>query len=112
MSTGASMGADYTTGGMNTEGLDNVGLQVVYTGTPTGSWSFEVSNDAAQLPDGTVSGGTWIALTLASAPPNPSGSGSSFVVDFNQLPYRFLRVKYTRSSGTGSLTIHAHGKAL
>lgn len=82
---------------------DNIGIQVIWTGTPTGTFGMEVSNTATVGADGTVSGGTWSTYTLTS-PPAPSGSSSSGIIPINQLPYAFMRLTYTAVSGAGNLT--------
>lgn len=96
-----SLAADYTSSTINILYLDNIGIQLVWTGTPTGTFIIQVSNDNT----------TWGTLS----PTSPStisagGSASDAEISLNQLPWKYLRVKYTRSSGTGTLQGYITGK--
>lgn len=91
---------------------DNIGIQLHWTGTPTGAFAFQVSSDYRVDIEGNVqNAGNWIALTL-----NPAiaaaGSADDAYVDFNQLSALYIRVVYTPSSGTGTLTGIAVGKGV
>lgn len=79
--------------------LDNIGIQLIFTGTPTGTFSVEGSNDGA----------TWTALdfgtTIAA-----SGAAGSHLLNINQCPYMKLRTVFTFVSSTGSLDAYISGK--
>lgn len=97
-----SMGASITqTTPTNIQFLDNIGVHFIFTGTPSGTFSIEVSNDDSN----------WAAITLPSTP-TASGSGDNIYVDLNQLSAAWLRVKYTRSSGTGTLNVYLTAKEI
>lgn len=81
--------------------LDNLCYQLVWTGTPTGTFQVEVSLD----------GINWTALTLSPVPA-ASGSAGSYYVDLNQLSASFVRIKYVFGSGTGTLTATVSGKSV
>jgi hypothetical protein len=83
--------------------------QMVWTSTAVGTFSIEVSNSYENRA-GTETG-TWTVLTLDSAPTNPAGAGGDTGVDLSQLPYRYVRLKYTNASSTGVLNAWIHGKA-
>jgi len=107
-----AMTANISSNGFYTRAVDNIGLEYTFTGTAaTGSWTFFGSNDSA---DGTASSGNWFTVTpTGTAPTNPAGSaGATFGVNFNQYPYDWLRVGYTFTSGTGTLTVIAVGKEI
>lgn len=89
----ASMGGDITSVGYACRGMRYFAIQGSYTGTPTGDFSIEVSND----------GSTWDAVSLTSAPA-ASGAAGTFAIDLTT-NFPVFRVKYTRVSGTGSLTV-------
>lgn len=84
--------------------MDNIGLVVSWTGTPTGSITYYASNSGAS--------GEFSALTFGSAPGNPSGTTGIYNLNFQQFPYKYLYVKYINASGSGLLTITAQNKDL
>lgn len=84
----------------NANNLDNVGLQVSWTGTPTGVLSVQCSVDAAN----------YIDLTFNPAITQPSGSAASYLIDLNQVPFPYVRVKYVNSSGSGTLDVWLSAK--
>jgi hypothetical protein len=85
------------------QNLDNVGLQFSFTGTPTGTFSVEVSVDYSQDDKGNVTNvGHWVALALSPAPA-ASGAAASIYVDINQISAPWIRAKYTNISGSGTL---------
>lgn len=96
----------------NVEFLDNIALQLNFTGTPTGTFAVEVSIDYDQDSLGNIlNAGNWIPLTLSPAPA-ATGSGASIFIELNQTPARWLRVTYTATSGVGSLDALISAKML
>lgn len=85
-----------------TQNMDNGGLEVTWTGTPTGTFSVVVSN----------SGLTFYALTFNPTLAQPAGSGGGYAVDLNQLPFRYLMLQYVNASGSGLLTVYGQFKDL
>jgi hypothetical protein len=96
-----------TSGAFNTLFIDNIGLEIISTGTPTGTYSFEASNDS-----NTGTDGTWFAVTPASPPANPSGAGATVSLVLLSWTWAWLRMKYARTSGTGTLDVIACGKEI
>jgi hypothetical protein len=82
--------------------MDNVGAEVTWTGTPTGTLSVLVSN----------SGINWYALTFNPALAQPAGSASGYALNFNQLPFKYIMLQYANTSGTGVLTVYLQLKDL
>ncbi len=77
--------------------LDNVGIQLNWTGDPTGTFAVEVSADYAQDYLGNViNAGNWNALTL-SPTPEAAGEAGSVYIDITQMSAPWLRVKYTNT---------------
>lgn len=87
---------------LNMEGCDNIGLEAEWTGTPVGTFSVEASN---QYDPATAPNVTFKAVTLASPPANPAGSASGWLLDLNQIPFKWVRLRYTNSSSTGTLNV-------
>lgn len=92
---GFSMGATFTTDAVKCSWEDNVGVQVVWTGTPTGTITIEKSMDPTNL--------GWEVHTFSPAPTQPAGSASRSWFEINQTPASYVRMVYTRGSGTGTI---------
>jgi hypothetical protein len=102
--------------------IDNISFDCAFTGTPTGTFTVEVSNSF--LPNTTnmngtpIRAGTWQSVTAAvdGAIVNPAGAGSQclfgFVATKIAMSCSYLRFKYTNTSGTGQLDVYVNGKAL
>lgn len=82
--------------------MDNMGLEVSWTGTPTGTFQVMVSN----------SGINFYALTFNPALTQPAGSPGGYAVDLNQLPFKYIMLQYTNSTGSGTLTAYGQVKDL
>lgn len=109
-----SMAADIVSTVVNVEGLDQFSIFLVSSGAgaPVGAVSVEVSNDY-RLGDPSV--GHWTTLPIADAlglTPRFSGADDTVYVDLRQLSSPWLRVRYTRISGTGTLDVIVSGKKL
>ena len=103
----------YTSPVVEIENLDNVYLQLESSGTMSGTYTVQVSNDYNQDAEGNVlNTGQWVTLTLSPVPTVVSGSPSPIGIDMNQLGAPFLRVQYTNTSGTGTINGYVSGKAL
>lgn len=82
--------------------MDNIGLEVTWTGTAVGT--FEVM--------GSNSGVSFYALTFSPVLAQPAGAASGYLIDLSGYPFRYLLLKYTNSSSTGSLTVYGQMKDL
>jgi hypothetical protein len=96
----------------NIQFLDNIGIQLNFSGSPVGSFEIQVSADYAQDDQGNVqNAGNWIPLTFSIAPV-ASGSADQIYLDMNQLSAPWIRVVYTKDSGTGTLNSFITGKMI
>jgi endonuclease YncB( thermonuclease family) len=81
------------------------------TSTPVGTFKIQVSNSnpleipPAGTPDATAMDWADSGATVASA-----GSGETLYVQHAPAQSRWVRLVYTRTSGSGSATVNAHGK--
>lgn len=92
--------------------LDNIGIQLNWTGTPTGTFQVQISADYAQDNQGKITNvGNWIPLVLSPAPA-ASGSAGNAYVDINQISAPWIRVVYTKTSGVGTLNGYLNGKTI
>lgn len=80
--------------------LDNIGYQLTWTGTPTGTFIVYVSQDKVN----------WTILNTSGVT-NPSGSAGSTVVQFSNLPFWWIEIQYLKTSGTGTLNAFVTGKS-
>jgi len=83
--------------------LDHMGLaavHAVWTGTPTGTLKAQASLDGAN----------WI--DIPSVTQSLAGSAGGVLWQLTDIGYNNLRVVYTFSSGTGSLTVFVNAKGV
>lgn len=105
-----SMTSNVTSSATNISYLDNVGVQLNFTGSSVGSFSVQVSIDYAQDTQGAVTNpGTWVPLTLSPTPSANAQAGSIYI-DLNQLSAPWIRTTYVANSGTGTLSSYITAK--
>lgn len=96
------------------EFLDNIGVQLEWTGTAVGSFQVQVSIDYNQDNFGNVlNAGTWVPINFpapVSSVDIPTSSGSPIYLDLNQLSAPWIRIVYNGVSGTGTLNAWIAGK--
>lgn len=76
--------------------MDNINLEVTYTGTPTGTLEVLVSN----------SGANFYALTFNPVLQQPAGAAGGYDINITQLSSKYIMLRYTNASGSGSLTVY------
>jgi len=104
------MGASITSAVTSIQNVDNVGVQLDFTGAPVGTFAIQVSADYAQDQNGNVlDAGHWIALPVSAA---AAGAANDIYFDLNQLSAPWIRVVYTRTSGTGVLNVSVTAKEI
>ena len=82
---------------VNVMAYGHVGIQFIWTGTPTGVLGVSVSSSGVA--------GTYTPLTLTGLQPpanQPAGSAGSWFLDLSTNP-NYLEVTYTAGSGSGTL---------
>lgn len=94
--------------------LDNVGIQLQWTGSPVGSFEVQVSADYEQndVGRGVINPGQWVSLAvtyfaagqLTTSTTIPTSAGSPIYIDLTQLSAPYIRVVYTSASGSGILS--------
>lgn len=105
-----SMAGDVTSDPTNIQYTDNCCIQANFTGTPTGVFAVQGSVDHAEyaLTHEVLVTGNWVTITTGSA----SGSAGLVLFDLNQLSFPWVRLIYTRTSGTGTLDAYIGSKAV
>lgn len=88
-----------------------ISYDISWTGsTPVGVMSVQVSNTYSQNGDGTVrNAGNWTTLTL-SDPPSVSGNTGNGGIDVDATGFYAIRLKYIRTSGTGTMNATINAK--
>lgn len=101
-----SMAGDITSAPTNIHQQDNLVYQInVLTGTPVGVLNVETSSDYNPITSNT---GNWTAIgSTFQSTVNGTGTG---VFDINQLGPVWVRLKYTRTSGTGTMDVYVSAK--
>lgn len=75
-------------------------LQVMWTGTPTGTFTLQVSNKPNPIES---TDADWVTSTEVTVV-NPAGSASQFLVSTVNSPHMKKRLKYVNASGSGTIT--------
>lgn len=86
----------------NVDYLDNVGIQVIWTGTTVGVLEVYGFNDAANAQQGSYPS-NWSKFEFG-ATINVDTTNSDLLIHMNQLPYSWIALKYVATSGTGTMT--------
>jgi hypothetical protein len=94
------MSANITGDSTNILYTDRVAYQLSWTGTPTGTFTVEGSNDEL----------VWVNLPLDPAV-TAAGSADDAVIEV-ETALKFIRLLYTRSSGSGTLQVHITAKSI
>jgi hypothetical protein len=97
--SGQSMGASVTGPWTDIGWLDNLVFNIAFTGTPTGTFAVQASPDQ-----------TLVQQIELSGTPTASGAADDIRIEMNQVPDKFIRLVYTRTSGTGTLSCWISGK--
>lgn len=79
--------------------VSNLDFQAVWTGTPTGTFTVEISED------GIIWDNLPLSPTLSAA-----GAGGHATAELSVVAAPYVHFLYTRASGSGSLTVTAFGK--
>jgi len=110
--TNGDMTTTITSAVTNIQFLDNIAIQLNFTGTPTGTFQVQVSVDYAQDDQGNVQvAGNWIPVLLPQSPV-ASGSAGFILIDLNQLASPWIRLVYVPSGGSGTLNAFISAKEL
>lgn len=103
--------------------MDDVGLQLNWSGAPVGTFQVQVSMDYSQdlsSPANVTNAGNWVPLTLTywdgaafvTGVDIPTSVGSPIYIDLALLSAPWMRAVYTRVSGSGTLSGYVAAKQL
>lgn len=110
--SGQSLATSFTSSAIEVRNQDNVGIQLHWTGAPVGVFGVQVSSDHMEDLEGNIQvAGNWVAIPL-NPTVSASGSGDDAYIDLNQISAQYVRLVYTRTSGTGSVDAIAVAKGV
>lgn len=105
------MSAPITSPVTNVMFLDNLIIQLNSTGSPNGEFTVEFSANYSQDSQGNVlDPGNWVECVLS--PLASITTAGNVILDFNQMPAAYMRVKWTPASGTGVLNMFVAAKEI
>lgn len=118
IATNVSMGASSKSIGIDINQEHSWSIQVVWTGAPVGDFTVEVSNDIVPVaasstnpvgPDPAANVVNWSMYTGSTVA--AGGADGNWMYISQLAPYRWVRLSYSRTSGTGTLsaTLFAKG---
>lgn len=113
ISAGDLSQATVTSSIVDISGLEDIGVQMNFTGTPTGTFIVQVSIDHQQDLEGNVTvAGNWCAILPAPTALPATGAAGSLFLNLPDLCAPYLRVQYTKVSGTGVGNVFVCGKSV
>lgn len=94
----------YTSATQDIQNLDNLFLQVRFTGTMTGTLTVSASADGKS--DGVAPTILWDDFVFNPPLAQPAGSAVSYSIALNQIPAGYFKVTYVNASGSGTLQVN------
>lgn len=81
---------------------DNIGFAVTTTGTASGTWTIQYSND----------GVNWDTYTTTTSPPAATGSPQTFGITLDFFEFAYVRIAFANTGGSGASSIKTQLKGL
>lgn len=100
MVVAGSLGANFTSSPVNIQYLDNIGIQLNFTGTPTGVFYIQISADYQVSQGVVINAGNWVNLNVTAS---AAGAADNAYFDITLTSAPWIRIFYSRTSGTGTL---------
>lgn len=109
--------ATITSAASSIQTLDDVGVQLSWTGSPVGNFQIQISADYDPV---TKTAGVWTPMlfnywngaTFIPSVNLPTSEDSPYYIDMAWLSAPWIRVSYTNTSGSGVLTAYLCAKAV
>ncbi len=96
-----TMGASITGPTTQIDKLDNICYQV--------SWTSSNAVGVISV-QGSIDGTNFVDLTFTPALTQPNSDDGSYLINLADVPFPLIRVKYTRTSGTGNMKVYLSAK--
>lgn len=87
--------------------MDNIGIILAWSGAPVGQFEIYVSNSAKTKEQ--LSANDFVKLDFG-ATIEIDATETNHLVSINQIPFKWIAVKYVFSSGSGALTVFMNNK--
>lgn len=84
---------------LSPDSLPGIGIQALWTGTPTGTLKVQASMDPSDS-------SAWFDIPSSSV--SLAGAAGTHIWSYADVFYRYVRVVYVFSSGTGTLTLNVN----
>lgn len=92
------------------DNISEMGYDISWTGSPTGTFSIQISNTYTQNAAGGVgNAGNWTTVTLSSSPAAVGSPGNGYI-DIVGISAYAIRLVYTAGGGSGTLNATIFGK--
>lgn len=101
-------GYGVTSDATNIAFLDNSSYQLSWTGDLEGTFAVEASNNY----DPIKNTGSFEAVTFNPPLGEAEGTEGSYLIDLNQLPFKWVRLAFTRTDGEGNVTAVFNAKMI
>ena len=108
--TDGNMGGSITSSPQQLTEMAMACIQAVFTGSPVGTFKLQISANYQEDSMGNVlNAGTWTDYTGSSQGISAAGD---FAWNLSTTPYPWIRLVYTRTSGSGTLNATINGKGV
>lgn len=97
--------ATFRTQALDVSTAERIGYALRTTGTLAGTWRVQYSNDFIPGVDDPTADTKWDEYTLTTNPPDAAGAAQTFGIVLDDYEYKFVRIKFTRTGGTGTVEI-------
>lgn len=106
----ASMVGNINSNGVDLQQLNLESISAVYTGAPVGSIKIQVSNDIVPVAPGSNPSANVVNWSDYTGSPSAVSAAGNVTYNLTFAGYRWVRLVYTFTSGTGTLNVYFTGK--
>jgi len=90
--TNGDMSGNITSNSTNVQFLDDVSVQIVITGSPTGEFFWDVSLDNTNF----------VSIPMTPSASISAGSPNDIGIDYERTAFVYVRIRYVFGSGSGT----------
>ena len=111
----SSLAGNITSNPIPLDQIYGFAIQAVWTGVPTGTLKLQASSDSPSRQTQTSLGGPDVITNwtdVANSSVALTGSSGNYMWNFTSCMFRYVRLVYTSTSGTGSITAEISAKGV